>query len=131
VTILEERGLFWWHGEPVPDTQFAPDASVLGLLKTDDEGLTMLVLDGYLASDHGPMGVLSRDPRELKGKIIEGILSTGLFSSLDFDGAWGFQRAKICESIGDNPNRRLSDGGVAVGDFALGSRSSAAGRAAV
>ncbi len=76
MTILEERGLFWWHGEPIPDTQFAPDASVLGLVKIDDEGLTTLLLDGYLPNDHGPMGILSRDPGELKTKIIEGILST-------------------------------------------------------
>jgi len=76
MTILEERGLFWWHGEPVPDTQFAANASVLGLLTIDDDGLTTLALDGCLPSDHGPMAVLSRDPGELKGKLIEGNLST-------------------------------------------------------
>ncbi len=45
----------------------------------------------------------------------------GLFSSLNFEGFRGFPRAKMCESISDNPNRRLSNDGVAVGDFALGS----------
>ena len=76
MTILEERGLFWWHGEPVPDTQFAADASVLGLLSIGDDGVATLALDGCLPSDKGPMAVLSRGPRELKGKLIEGILST-------------------------------------------------------
>ncbi|WP_264583518.1 hypothetical protein, partial [Rhodoblastus acidophilus] len=47
--------------------------------------------------------------------------AAGLFSSLNSEAARGFPRAKMCESISDNPNRRLSDGGVAVGDFALGS----------
>ena len=76
MTILEERGLFWWHGEPVPDRKFAPDASVLGLLTIDDDGLATLALDGCMPSEKGPMAVLSRDPEELKGKLIEGNLST-------------------------------------------------------
>jgi len=76
MTILEERGLFWWHGEPVPDRHFAPDASVLGLLTIDDDGLATLALDGCMPSEKGPMAVLSRDPEELKGKLIEGNLST-------------------------------------------------------
>ena len=76
MTILEERGLFWWHGEPVPDTQFAADGSVLGLLTIDDDGVATLDLDGCLPNDRGPMAALSRDPRELKGKLVEGNLST-------------------------------------------------------
>ena len=76
MTILEERGLFWWHGEPVPVKQFAPDASVLGLLTIDDDGFATLVLDGCMPSEKGPMAVLSTDPKELKGKLIEGNLST-------------------------------------------------------
>jgi hypothetical protein len=76
VAILEERGLFWWHGEPVPDTHFAPDASVPGLLTINDDGLATLVLDGCLPSDKGRWVVLSIDPGELKGKHIEGNLST-------------------------------------------------------
>src|ERR1017187_9181672 len=34
-------------------------------------------------------------------------------------GRWGFPAARMCESIGDNPNRRLSHVGVAIGDFAF------------
>ncbi|MGO9759530.1 MAG: beta strand repeat-containing protein [Roseiarcus sp.] len=52
------------------------------------------------------------------GLTIDGVL-TGLFSSLNFGGRGGFPRAKMSESISDNPNRRLSDGVVAVGGFAL------------
>jgi hypothetical protein len=74
VTVLEERGLFWWHGEPVPDTQFAADASVQGLLSITDDGSSTLALDGCLPSDKRAWAVLSRDPQELKGKLIEGIL---------------------------------------------------------
>ena len=74
MTILEERGLFWWHGEPIPDAQFAPDASVLGLLRIEDDGYATLVLDGRLTSEKGPMAVVSRDRSELKGKHIEGLL---------------------------------------------------------
>src|SRR5208282_1544738 len=45
--------------------------------------------------------------------------NSGLCSSLNFEGRGGFPRAKMSESISDNPNRRLSDGVVAVGGFAL------------
>jgi hypothetical protein len=34
-------------------------------------------------------------------------------------GGWGFPATRMCESIGDNPNRRLSHVGVAIGDFAF------------
>src|SRR5271163_3677311 len=43
----------------------------------------------------------------------------------------GFPRAEMSESIRDNPNRRLSHAGVAIGDFALDSRPSSRGRQAV
>jgi hypothetical protein len=76
MSILEERGLFWWHGEPILDKHFAPEASVLGLLKIDDDGVATLELDGDLPSNEGTFGVLSRDRETLKGKLIEGLLST-------------------------------------------------------
>jgi CRISPR associated protein Cas1/ApeA N-terminal domain 1 len=76
MSILEERGLFWWHGEPIPDKHFAPEASVLGLLKIGDEGVATLELDGDLPGNEGTFGVLSRDRETLKGKLIEGLLST-------------------------------------------------------
>ena len=30
MAILEERGLFWWADEPVPEKQFAPDSALPG-----------------------------------------------------------------------------------------------------
>ena len=42
----------------------------------------------------------------------------GLFSSLIFGAALGFRPARMCESMSDNPNRRLSDARVAAGTFA-------------
>jgi hypothetical protein len=75
MTVLEERGVFWWHDEPVPDRQFAPDSCVAGLLKIDGDGRITLELDGYLLRDRGPMSVMLKyDEAELSGKRIEGIL---------------------------------------------------------
>jgi hypothetical protein len=76
MSILEERGLFWWHGEPISDKHFAPEASVLGLLKIDDEGVATLELDGDLPSNEGTFGILSQEREALKGRLIEGLLST-------------------------------------------------------
>ena len=46
-------------------------------------------------------------------------------------GDLGFPRAEMSKSIRDNPNRRLSHAGVAIGDFALDPRPSSRGRQAV
>src|SRR5579863_8698137 len=46
-------------------------------------------------------------------------------------GDLGFPRVEMSESIRDNPNRRLSHAGVAIGDFALDPRPSSRGRQAV
>jgi DNA-binding MarR family transcriptional regulator len=73
VTVLEERGVFWWHHEPIPENCFAPQSSVPGLLKISDDGAITLDLDGYFPSDKGAWSVLP-DMGECKGKIIEGIL---------------------------------------------------------
>ena len=74
MTALEERGLFWWHHEVIPDRHFAPDSCVPGLLKIDDDGRITLELDGYLLGDKGPMSVLEREDAEPSAKRIEGIL---------------------------------------------------------
>jgi hypothetical protein len=75
MTVLEERGLFWWHHEPIPDGQFAPNSCVAGLLKIDDDGRTRLELDGYLPSEHGPMSALvEAEDAKLKGESIDGFL---------------------------------------------------------
>jgi len=71
--VLEERGVFWWHHEPIPEGCFAPQACVPGLLEIADDGIITLDLDGYLQSDKGVLSVLS-DIGECKGKIIEGVL---------------------------------------------------------
>jgi hypothetical protein len=72
VTVLEERGVFWWHHEPSPENCFAPQSSVPGLLKISYDGAITLDLDGYFPSDKGAWSVLP-DMGECKGKIIEGI----------------------------------------------------------
>jgi hypothetical protein len=72
MSILEERGLFWWHGEPILDKHFAPEASVLGLLKISDEGVATLELDGDLPSNEGTFGVLSRDREALRAGLSKG-----------------------------------------------------------
>src|SRR5208337_3086193 len=43
----------------------------------------------------------------------------------------GFPPAKMCESIGDNPNRRLSHAGIVAGGFARHPRPSSRRRQAV
>ena len=77
MTIFEERGLFWWRHEPVPDRQFAPDASVSGLLKIEEDGIITLDLDGYLPGGGftSALSVFSDDMNaDLKDKRIQGIL---------------------------------------------------------
>ena len=74
VPTFEQRGLFWWHGEPIPDRLFAPEDAVLGLLSIDENGIATLILDGYMPNDNGAWALLSQEPDELKGKTIEGKL---------------------------------------------------------
>ena len=65
-------------------------------------------------------------PRRSRGSWLQGS------SVLRFvTGDLGFPRAEMSESIRDNPNRRLSHAGVAIGDFALDPRPSSRGRQAV
>jgi hypothetical protein len=71
--ILEERGLFWWQDEPIPDRQYAPNSSVAGLIKIEDDGRITLELDSYLPSEHGPISALTGDRKQLD-KCIQGIL---------------------------------------------------------
>jgi hypothetical protein len=73
MAILDERGLFWWHDELIPDRQFAPDSSIGGLLKIGKHGQITLELDLYFPSEHGPMsGIVNRGkPIE---RCIQGIL---------------------------------------------------------
>lgn len=75
MAILEERGLFWWADEPVPEKQFAPDSSLMGLLVIGDNGRTRLELDGYFPSKHGPMTPMVRHGQPI-AKNIQGLLKT-------------------------------------------------------
>jgi len=73
--------------------------------------------NAFLAVDD--VAALQAAADRLSPEIIHRRLDSGLCSSLNFEGRGGFPRAKMSESISDNPNRRLSDGVVAVGGFAL------------
>jgi hypothetical protein len=75
MTVLEERGLFWWHHEPIPEKQFAPNSAVSGLLKIDKDGLITLELEGYLSADKMSV-MLQGEDANLADKRIEGILKT-------------------------------------------------------
>jgi ApeA N-terminal domain 1 len=75
MAIFEERGLFWWADEAVPEKQFAPDSCVAGLLIIGDDGQTRLELDGYFPSKHGPMTPMMRRG-QLIDKDIQGLLKT-------------------------------------------------------
>ncbi|WP_157637633.1 HEPN domain-containing protein [Burkholderia ubonensis] len=74
--ILEERGLFWWHEDPVPANQFAPDSCVVGTLSIEENGATYLELDGYFAnSEGGPMaGIAAQGQQFPLEKAIQGKL---------------------------------------------------------
>jgi ApeA N-terminal domain 1 len=73
MAVLEGRGLFWWADDPIPETQFRPNASVSGVLKIDNDGGSSLELDGCLPSEHGPMSAMVQ--RELPAdKCIRGLL---------------------------------------------------------
>lgn len=75
MAILEERGLFWWADEVVPETQFAPDSCIAGLLVISDDGQTRLELDGYFPGQHGPMTPLMRQTLPID-RDIRGVLKT-------------------------------------------------------
>ncbi|MCA6097625.1 HEPN domain-containing protein [Bradyrhizobium australafricanum] len=79
MTILQERGRFWWHEQAVPAGQFAPEASVTGLITIDPNGRTDLELDGQLPGQGSPFDkVFIGHGTSVPGKYIQGVLtSTG------------------------------------------------------
>jgi hypothetical protein len=112
MAVFEERGLFWWHGEPIPDRRFAPDAAISGLLSIADEGFTDLILDGCLPTDQGTFAMLSQNHIQLKGKSIEGILTPSNRHILLVDRQFGTRCAQIRNDIshfGEQRNRSLYD----------------------
>jgi hypothetical protein len=50
--ILEETGYFWWSDVPVPASQFAPEAAVVGRLIIQEDGQSRLELEGVLVLGH-------------------------------------------------------------------------------
>jgi ApeA N-terminal domain 1 len=46
--VVQERGVFWSNEIPIPDKNFAPEASVSGVLTIDDDGRVELELDNIL-----------------------------------------------------------------------------------
>lgn len=75
MAILEERGIFWLSDTPVPERQFAPDASIAGALTIDDDGHVSLELDSYFPTKHGPFSILD-DQGKPFGRDIYGVLRT-------------------------------------------------------
>lgn len=77
MTVLEQAGLFWWHGEAIPNGHFAPDASVTGRLKIERDGHVKLELHGMLPREGGDTAsqfrtALDRSP--LPSRHIQGLL---------------------------------------------------------
>lgn len=74
LSILEDRGIFWWNDEPVPATQFAPDTAVSGKLTIEDDGSVRLELDDVMPSDRHPFdNLLARG--KLTERNMQGLLS--------------------------------------------------------
>lgn len=73
MAVLEERGRFWWSDISVPDGQFAPDESITGLLRIDEDGRIALDLNEYFPNERGPFGLLAQDGAPIS-KSISGIL---------------------------------------------------------
>lgn len=61
MTILEERGLFWWSDSPIADRKVIPDLSVAGLLKITDDGRITLELDGALENAKNPQSLFDQN----------------------------------------------------------------------
>ncbi len=75
MNLLEERGLFWWNGEPLADRQFAPDTAVTAHLIIDEHGLARLELDGVLLiGDKTSFPPFVGEDPAILGKSIRGIL---------------------------------------------------------
>lgn len=58
MSILQERGRFWWHEELIPSGYFAPESAITGLL-TVEAGKIALELDGILPTDESPFEAVS------------------------------------------------------------------------
>ncbi len=68
--------MFWWHDDPLPANQFAPDSCVVGTLTIEENGAAYLELDGYFAnSEGGPMAGIGAQGQQFPlEKAIQGKL---------------------------------------------------------
>lgn len=73
MAILEDRGIFWWNDEPVPETQFAPDALVGGKITIEDNGQIRLELDAMMPGEQHPFSMLQHSNKPI-GRNIQGLL---------------------------------------------------------
>ncbi len=73
-TIIDEKGLFWWGDEPVPDGQIAPASSIAGTLKVEADGVISVEMDLQM-SRGGPFEALS-SPYLPAGTEIHGLLKS-------------------------------------------------------
>jgi hypothetical protein len=73
MTVLEERGLFWWDTGPLPEPIIAPTEHLAGVLKIEDDGRAVLELDGWFPNKLGPAVVMEQGPLP-SDKRIHGLL---------------------------------------------------------
>ncbi|MDD2661333.1 MAG: hypothetical protein PHY54_16910 [Methylococcales bacterium] len=72
--ILEDHGYFWWHDAPIQEGHLAPDSSVTGVLRIEEDGSIELELDGILWRDDNPMhSVFGNDTAISPEKCIQGL----------------------------------------------------------
>jgi hypothetical protein len=86
MNVIEQRGVFWWHDEVIPDGLLVPDSYVAGVLRIEASGRAFLELDGYLSNPHGPMAAMTS---QAVTRCIQGLLKG--------DG----ERILLCELIRD------------------------------
>ncbi len=72
--ILQERGLFWWNEDPIPDGYFAPQSAIGGVLTIEAENIS-LELDGLLPHQGNIFDAIITHQGEKVDKPIQGVLS--------------------------------------------------------
>ena len=72
--VIEERGVFWWRDEALPEDVIAPTSHVAGLLKIADNGFITLELDGYFPHEREQFSVLMEITPKATFSNISGVL---------------------------------------------------------
>jgi hypothetical protein len=77
MTILEQRGRFWWRDEGRQNTAKVPEDAISGLLKINEQGRINLELYGRLPAlaKGPPPAIFDSNPPSLKGAQIHGYLT--------------------------------------------------------